>query len=85
MDSLKILPEAISLVYPKVKIQSCIIHQIRNSIKYVISKDSKKFMKDLKCVYRAVQDLSELQYLDILSRKWTSHTSNRGLHFTTLK
>lgn len=72
MDGLKGLPEAILSVYPKVKIQSCIIHQIRNSIKYISSKDSKEFMRDLKCVYRAVTEESALQYLDIFSEKWGS-------------
>lgn len=72
MDGLKGLPEAILSVYPKVKIQSCIIHQIRNSIKYISSKDSKEFMGNLKCVYRAVTEESSLQYLDILSEKWSS-------------
>jgi hypothetical protein len=47
MDGLKGLPEAIKAVFPDVNIQSCIIHQIRNSIKYIASKDSKAFMKEM--------------------------------------
>lgn len=70
MDGLKGLPEAIKSVYPDVSIQSCIIHQIRNSIKYVASKDKKEFMKDLKCVYKATTEKSALENLDILKEKW---------------
>ena len=50
--------------------QSCIVHQIRNSLKYVASKDQKEFMRDLKPVYRAENlDLAELR-LDELEHKW---------------
>lgn len=59
MDGLKGLPQAIKNVFPSVNIQTCIIHQIRNSIKYVASKDKKEFMKDLKEVYKAsIEELS---------------------------
>ncbi|MGL5713528.1 MAG: IS256 family transposase [Paraclostridium sp.] len=70
MDGLKGLPEAIKSVYPDVNIQSCIVHQIRNSIKYVASKDKKYFMRDLKCVYKATTEESALENLDILKEKW---------------
>jgi transposase-like protein len=45
--------QAILSVFPQAEIQSYIIHQIRNSLKYVASKDQKAFMKDLKIVYQA--------------------------------
>ena len=71
-DNLKGFSEAIQSVYPKVEVQSCIVHQIRNSIKYVASKDQKSFMKDLKEVYRAdTKDLAELE-LTNLANKWES-------------
>jgi len=54
IDNLNGFAEAILSVFPQVEIQSCIVHQIRNSLKYVASKDQKIFMKDLKCVYQAV-------------------------------
>jgi len=54
IDNLNGFAEAILSVFPQVEIQSCIVHQIRNSLKYVASKDRKLFMKDLKCVYQAV-------------------------------
>jgi transposase-like protein len=70
MDGLKGLPEAIKAVFPNVSIQSCIIHQIRNSIKYIASKDSKTFIKDLKGVYQAVNEQEALDSLDILESTW---------------
>jgi transposase-like protein len=48
VDSLKGFSKAIHSVFPRTDIQLCVIHQIRNSIKYVASKDSKEFMRDLK-------------------------------------
>ena len=50
-DNLKGFSEAILSIFPKTEIQKCVIHQIRNSLKYVASKDQKAFMKDLKKVY----------------------------------
>ena len=67
IDNLTGFAEAIATVFPKVEIQSCVVHQIRNSLKYVASKDQKAFMKDLKCVYQApnkMQAEDELLKLD---------------------
>jgi putative transposase len=70
IDGLKGFPEAIAQVFPKAEIQLCIVHQIRNSLKYVVSKDKKRFMEDLKLVYKASsQDLAEHHLLE-LSEKW---------------
>jgi len=70
IDNLKGFPEAIASVFPKCEIQTCIIHQIRNSIKYVASKNQKEFMQDLKLVYRAdTKDQAETE-LDNLEEKW---------------
>lgn len=52
-DNLTGFSEAILSVFPQAEVQSCVIHQIRNSLKYVASKDQKAFMKDLKIVYQA--------------------------------
>ncbi|MBK5245234.1 MAG: IS256 family transposase [Eubacteriaceae bacterium] len=52
-DNLTGFSEAILSVFPKAEVQSCIIHQIRNSLKYVSFKDKKDFMQDLKIVYQA--------------------------------
>lgn len=53
IDGLKGFPEAIAQAFPKTEIQLCVVHQIRNSLKYVVSKDQKAFMQDLKLVYKA--------------------------------
>ena len=70
MDGLKGLPYAIKTVFPDINIQSCIIHQIRNSIKYIASKDSKEFMKDLKNVYKAVNENTAANALQALEDTW---------------
>jgi len=70
IDGLKGFPEAITEVFPQTEIQLCVIHQIRNSLKYVTSKDQKSFMADLKLVYRASsKDLAEHRLLE-LDEKW---------------
>lgn len=70
IDNLKGFAEAIQATFPKAEVQSCIVHQIRNSIKYVASKDQKVFLKDLKEVYKAsTKDLAE-QQLELLDQKW---------------
>ena len=53
IDGLRGFPEAINTIFPNTEIQLCIIHQIRNSLKYIASKDQKEFMFDLKQVYKA--------------------------------
>lgn len=71
IDNLKGFAEAIATVFPKTDIQSCIVHQIRNSMKYVASKDQKEFMKDLKPVYQATsKDLAQLNF-EKLEEKWS--------------
>lgn len=70
IDNLKGFAEAISSVFPQAEVQSCIVHQIRNSIKYVVHKDQKEFIRDLKPVYRAEnKELAELRLLE-LEEKW---------------
>ncbi len=70
IDNLNGFQQAINTVFPHTEVQSCIVHQIRNSLKYVASKDQKAFMQDLKPVYRAENlDLAELR-LDELESKW---------------
>lgn len=73
IDGLKALPDAIKAVFPEVKIQLCIIHMIRNSMKYIPTKYSKEFMADLKGVYGATTvELAE-QKLEEVRGKWDSH------------
>lgn len=70
VDGLKGFPEAIESVYPNTEIQHCIIHQIRNSMKYVASKNQKAFMADLKAVYKAATLNAAELALDELDAKW---------------
>ena len=69
-DNLKGFSEAIQSIFPKTEVQSCIVHQIRNSLKYIASKDQKEFMRDLKLVYRAdTKEIAETELLN-LGEKW---------------
>lgn len=70
IDWLKWFPEAIKAVYPDVEIQLCIIHQIRNSTKYISRKDLKEFMADLKTVYKAIDEKTALNNLEKIEKKW---------------
>lgn len=70
VDGLKGFPDAIQSVFPNTAVQLCIVHQIRNSIKYVGSKHQKEFLRDLKLVYRAVSKEAAEAELDKLDSKW---------------
>jgi transposase-like protein len=70
IDGLKGFPEAIESIYPDTEIQHCIIHQIRNSMKYVASKKQKACMADLKAVYKAATLNAAELALDDLEAKW---------------
>lgn len=69
-DNLTGFSEAIEAIYPKTEIQNCIIHQIRNSSKYVSYKDIKALMADLKAVYSAVDEPAALDALDAFAVRW---------------
>ncbi|MFC3199482.1 IS256 family transposase, partial [Parapedobacter deserti] len=70
IDNLTGFSDAIASVFPKTEVQTCVVHQIRNSLKYVASKDQKEFIKDLKPVYRA-DTLGQAElYMDDLEAKW---------------
>ncbi len=70
IDGLSGFPDAIASLFPKTEVQLCIIHQIRNSMKYVASKNQKAFMADLKPVYRASSKEAAETALDELEEKW---------------
>ena len=70
VDGLIGFPEAIESVFPGCEVQQCIIHQIRNTIRYVASKNQKEFMRDLKSVYKAPTEEAGLLALDKLEEKW---------------
>lgn len=69
-DNLSSFSEAIKAVFPKTIIQKCVVHQIRNSLKYIVSKDQKIFLSDLKKVYRAATKNEAEQNLLDLSARW---------------
>jgi len=70
VDGLKGFPEAINAIFPQTEVQLCIVHQIRNSIRYAASKDQKEFAKDLKLIYQApTKELAEDELLK-LDTKW---------------
>ena len=71
-DNLTGFSQAIEAVFPKTDIQNCIIHQLRNSSKYVSYKDIKALMADLKKVYTAVDEASALNALDAFAEIWDS-------------
>lgn len=70
IDGLSGFSDAIKAVFPETEIQRCIIHQIRNSTKYLSYKDRKSFCNDLKTVYTAVNEDQALANLDLLEDKW---------------
>ncbi len=70
VDGLKGFPEAINSIFPQTEVQLCIVHQIRNSLRYVTSKDKKEFTKDLKLIYQApTKELAQEELLK-LDAKW---------------
>ncbi len=72
IDNLKGFAEAIQSVFPKAEVQSCIVHQIRNSLKYIASKEQREFLKELKFVYKAdTKEIAETE-LEKLAEKWQS-------------
>ena len=69
-DGLKGLKEAIEAVYPKTEFQRCIVHMIRNTLKYVSYKDRKELAKDLKLIYTASNEEEGYKNLQELEEKW---------------
>lgn len=70
VDGLKGFPDAINTVYPETQIQLCIVHMVRNSMKYVPWKDYKLVATDLKKIYHSSTEEKALQALDQFSKKW---------------
>ena len=70
IDGLKGFPEAIQTIYPNTEVQHCVIHKIRNSVKYIASKNQKAFMADLKTIYKAATLNAAELALDELESKW---------------
>ena len=73
IDGLPGFPDAIKTVFPETRIQLCIIHQIRNTMKYIAYKDSKAFMKDLKRVYGAESEEIAFMNLEAMKDSWKKY------------
>lgn len=72
IDNLKGFAEAIEDIFPLTEVQLCLVHQMRNSMKYLAWKDLKACVRDLKKVYKAVNTTMALQYLEEAEQKWSS-------------
>ena len=70
IDGLGGFPEAIEVEYPQAKVQLCIIHQVRNSLRYVSRKDYKAVTADLKSIYQAASEEQASLELDRFAEKW---------------
>ncbi len=70
VDGLKGFPDAVSTVFPETQIQLCIVHMVRNSVKYVSWKDYKPVTADLKQIYQSVTEAEALQALDRFADRW---------------
>ncbi|HAN5987672.1 TPA: IS256 family transposase [Escherichia coli] len=92
VDGLKGFPDAINSVYPQTHIQLCIIHMVRNSLKYVSWKDYKAVTSGLKAVYQAPTEEAALMALDAfagewddkypqISKSWRAHWENLNTFF----
>jgi transposase-like protein len=71
VDGLKGFPEAIASIFPHTEIQTCVVHQIRNSLRYISEKDKKAFMADLKLIYQASNKEEGYEKLIKLEEKWS--------------
>lgn len=87
VDGLKGFPDAIKTVYPEAKVQLCIVHMVRNSLRYVVHKDMKQVATALKSIYnsptlaeaeKALDDFSECwdEKYPAISKSWRSHWDN---------
>lgn len=73
VDSLKGFPDAINTVYPKARIQLCIVHMVRNSLRFVSWKNYKAVTRDLKAIYQATMEEAGQQALEAFAVAWDSH------------
>jgi putative transposase len=70
MDNLSGLADAVEDMFPQTDVQLCLVHQMRNSLKYVTYKDYRAVIKDLRAVYTALNEPAAKQYLEIAEQKW---------------
>ena len=75
-DGITGIKEAISAAFPKTEYQRCIVHMVRNTLKYVPDKDRKAFATDLKTIYHAADEKKALEALEHVTTKWTPKYPN---------
>ena len=75
-DGLTGIKEAIAAAFPKTEYQRCIVHQVRNTLKYVPDKDRQAFATDLKTIYQATDEKKALAALERVTEKWTPKYPN---------
>lgn len=75
-DGLTGIKEAIAAAFPDTEYQRCLVHQVRNTLKYVADKDKKLFSADLKKIYNAASEQSGREMLDTVSEKWSDKYPN---------
>lgn len=71
-DGLTGIKDAISTAFPKTEQQRCIVHMVRNTLKYVANKDMKAFAKDLKTIYTAADEEAARKQLESVTEKWSA-------------
>ncbi|MHA2079433.1 MAG: IS256 family transposase [Candidatus Thorarchaeota archaeon] len=74
-DGLPGIEDAIAAVYPEAEYQGCVLHVIRNSLKYVSHQDKQEFSRDIKPIYQAPTEEAALAALDELKEKWSEEYS----------
>lgn len=75
-DGLTGIKEAINAAYPQTEYQRCIVHQVRNTLKYVADKDRKAFATDLKTIYNAPTEQQGLDARERVTEKWQNKYPN---------
>ena len=75
-DGLSGMKEAVAAAYPQTELQRCIVHQVRNTLKYVGEKNKKEFANDLKAIYQAPSEKAALEQLERVTAKWETDYPN---------
>ena len=75
-DRLTGMKEAAAAAYPQTELQRCIVHQVRNTLKYVGEKNKKEFANDLKAIYQAPSEKAALEQLERVTEKWEKDYPN---------
>jgi len=82
-DGLSGIKESISVAYPQTEYQRCIVHQVRNTLKYVADKDKKAFAADLKTIYHAPSEESGYEQMKKVTEKWQERYPNAMKSWST--